>query len=271
MLDKLLNLLLELWGTIEAPAKAILAIVSGGAIWEAFKFFWPELKRPFDEKRLAKKSFYKNLDPILKSASELYGKMESLAKEDFSSFRNPENSNSIDPKHNRNYVFYLFAQFWAQLEYLRLESQYTSLSKIKKGSELLRFIETLESRKYRVLDRSIQRIIGEALITNNDQKFRILTLKEFLDELEKTESSLSKWVKRLESLTNQLNDKEVRQIFLIFGIIVGMLIDHFDPEYKTVRRRNIYTNKLSRRSKQLIRNNLLKHYLPFINKGERYY
>lgn len=251
--------------------KAIVALVFGGAIWEGFKFFWPDLKRPFEERRLAKKSFYKNLDPILKSASELYGKMESLAKEDFSTFRKPENSNSKDPNHNRNYVFYLFAQFWAQLEYLRLESQYTSLSKINKGSELLRFIETFESRRYRVLDRSIQRIIGEALITNSDQKFRILTLKEFLDEFEKTESPLSKWVNQLESQMNQVNDKDVRQTFLIFGVIVAMLIDHFDPKYKTVRRRKIYTNKLSRRSKQMIRNNLLKHYLPFINKGERYY
>lgn len=249
----------------------IITFISGGAIWEGFKFFYPDLKRPIETRLAAKKTFYKNLDPILKSSSELYGKLLSLAKEDFSSFINTDNSNATDPEHNQKYVYYLFAQFWAHLEYLRLESQYIDLAKIKKGKNLLRFIETFESRKYRILDRSVQRIIGECLITNEKQKFRILTLKEFLDELNNHESSISRWTRKLETKLLSVSDKDVRQQILRFGVIVAAMIDYFDPEHKTVRRRELYLIKLTKKSLNIIRNQLLNHYLPFIKDKSRYY
>lgn len=249
----------------------IITFISGGALWEGFKLFYPDLKRPVETRIAAKKSFYKNLDPLLKASSELYGKLLSLAKEDFSSFINLKNSNASDPEHNQKYVYYLFAQFWAHLEYLRLESQYVDLSKIDKGKNLLRFIETFESRKFRILDRSVQRIIGECLITNEKQKFRILTLKEFLDELNNKESSLTNWIEKLENQLKSLDDKKIRQQVLRFGVIVAILIDHFDPKHKTIRRRELYLLKLTNRSTSIIRNQLLNHYLPFVKDKSKYY
>ena len=249
----------------------LIALVSGGAIWEGLKFFYPDIKRPIQARIDAKKSFYKNLDPILKSANEFYGKIESLSKEDFSTFIAPANSNSKKPEHNQNYICYLFAQFWAQLEYLRLESQYTSLSRINKGEELLKFIDTIESRKYRILDRSLQRIIGESLITEEKQKFRVLTLKEFLDGVNNPESTLSNWINYLKEVLNNTSDKEQRQIILRFGIIVTALMEHFDPKYKTVRQRSVYKNKLNPKSKRIIKEHLMKRYLSFVKKKDRYY
>jgi len=248
-----------------------LTFATGGAVWEGVKFFYPEIKRYFESKRLATNAFYKNLDPILKSASELYGKLESLAKEDFSTFTNPANSNSVDTIQNRKYVYYLFSQFWAQLEHLRLESQYTALSKIEKGNQLLRFIETFESRKFRILDRSMQRIIGECLITQKDQKFRVMTLNEFIIQFEDSNSNLHVRVQNLESILLSVTNKENRQKVLKFGVLVAALIDHFDPKYKTVRRREIYINKLTEKSKKSIRTLLVEHYLPFLTKTDRYY
>jgi chaperonin cofactor prefoldin len=256
---------------MEELLKTLLAILSGGLIWEGFKFFYPDLKQFITSRNNAKKAFYESLDPILKSASELYGKLESLSKEDFSTFINTSNSNAIDPEHNQKYILYLFAQLFAQLEYLRLQSQYTSLSKITKGYQLLRFIETIESRKYRILDRSVQRIIGECLISKKDQKFRIMTLKEFLETLDNRTETLTIWIKQLDKLLNSVNDKEKRQLILRFGVIVAALIDHFDPSCKTVRRRKIYVNKLNPKSKILIKENLTSHYLPFLKKKEMYY
>ena len=257
---------------MEEILKALFTFLGGGAaLWAGFKFLYPDLIRPINSRIAAKKSFYEHLDPILKAASELYGKLESLAKEDFSTFINVANSISSNPEHNRKYVFYLFAQFWAQLEYLRLVSQYTSISKVKKGKELLRFIETIESRKFRILDRSIQRIIGECLITGNDQKFRIMTLKDFLNELDQPNSNLTKWIAHLEVALSKVNGQEERQLFLRFGVIVNALIDHFDSKHTTVRKRDIYKNKLSTRSNLLLRNNLFNHYLPFISNKSRYF
>lgn len=122
-----------------------------------------------------------------------------------------------------------------------------------------------------MLDRSVQRIIGECLITNEKQKFRILTLKEFLDELNKENSSLYHWNNKLEKKLLGVDDKAKRQEFLRFGIIVAALIDHFDPDHETVRRGKIYMIKLTNKSSNLIRNPLLKHYLPFVKNKSRYY
>lgn len=249
----------------------LLASLTGAFAWEVFKFFYPDVKQYFKNRIVAKKVFYDNLDPILKAASELYGKIESLAKEDFATFINLKNSNSSNPVHNQKYVLYLFAQFWAQLEYLRLQSQYIDLSKIKKGNQLLRFVETIESRKHRILDRSMQRIIGECLISSKDQKFRIMTLKDFLEALENENNTLSKWTGELEKKLFSVRDKQQRQTILRFGVIVASLIDHFDPNYKTVRRRDVYKNKLSPKSKELLNESLFGHYLSFIKNKTKYF
>lgn len=249
----------------------ILATISGATILEGIKFLYPDIKQYFKTRNAAKKVFYDNLDPILKASSELYGKIESLAKEDFATFVNPKKSNSSNPIHNQKYIFYLFAQFWAQLEYLRLQSQYIDLSKIKEGNQLLRFIETIESRRHRILDRSMQRIIGECLISSKEQKFRIMTLKDFLVTLEDESSTLSKWIGELEKKLLNVNYKQQRQVILRFGVIVAVLIDHFDPKHKTVRRREIYKNRLSPKSKELLNEYLFGHYLNFIKNKSQYY
>jgi chaperonin cofactor prefoldin len=256
---------------MEETIKLLITIMSGATIWEVFKFFSPDIKQFFKTRIAAKKVFYDNLDPILKVSNELYGKIESLTKEDFATFINIKNSNSRDPLHNQKYVLYLFAQFWAQVEYLRLQSQYIDLSKDKKGNELLRFIETIESRKHRLLDRSVQRIIGECLITNKDQKFRVMTLKDFVETLENKDHTLSKWVSLLENKLLSVKDKEERQSVLRYGIIIVALIEHFDSKHKTVRQRRIYLNKLNPRSKKLLKVYLFGHYLKFIKNKERYY
>lgn len=250
--------------------KTALTFITGGVIWEGIKFVYPEVKRSIESRRIANDSFYKNLAPILKSASELFGKLESLAKEDFSTFINPTHSNSVDTIQNRKYVYYLFSQFWAQLEHLRLESQYTALSKIRKGNQLLRFIDTFESRKYRILDRSMQRIIGECLITQKEQKFRVMPLNDFIVQYEDTNSNLFKRVQNLEAVLLSVRNKEKSQTILKFGVIVAALIDHFDPKYKTVRKRKVYLNKLTLKSRKSIKTILLEHYLPFVKNKSRY-
>ncbi|WP_343328955.1 hypothetical protein [Polaribacter staleyi] len=250
--------------------KTITAILTGGVLWEGFKFLYPDLKRIIESRINAKNILNKNIDPLLKSASELYGKIESLAKEDFASFINPEKSNSVNPEHNKKYVMFLFSQFWGNLEYLRLENQYTSLAKLDKGKNLLRFIETIESRKFRILDRSIQRIIGEGMISEPNAKFNILTLKEFIEK-NNSDENFSIWIDKLDEALTETKEKNQRQKILVFGIITALIIDYFDPDYKVARRRGIYSNKLSKRSKKLIQNDLSKHYLPFIKTKLKYF
>jgi len=256
---------------MEDTVKIVLSSIASLSLWEGFKFFYPDIKQYFKSRTAAKKVFYDNLEPILKASSELYGKIESLAKEDFATFINVKNSNSTDPENNRKYVLYLFAQFWGQIEYFRLQTQYIDLSKSSRGNELLRFVETIESRSHRILDRSKQRIIGECMISNKDQKFRIMTLKDFSETLENENNTLRKWVSELEKKLLSVKDRAQRQNILRFGVVVAALIDHFDSNYKTVRRREIYIGKLNPESRKLIKLNLFGHYLPFVNNKKRYY
>lgn len=251
--------------------QSIITLISGSVIWEGFKYFYPDIKRYFNSRVEAKKVLYQNIDPLIKAASELYGKLLSLAREDFATYRNQVQSNSSDPEHNKKYILYLFSQFFAQIEFIRLQSQYVTLAKIEKGRELLKFIETIESRKYRIVDRSIQRIIGECLILNKDQKFKVMTLQEFLNQIDQTNTPLNKWITILESKLNAVYLQDTRQLVLKFGIIVEALINHFDPNHKTIRKRPVYVNKLSPKSRGTIKENLCVYYLPFIKNKKRLY
>lgn len=250
----------------------IISIAGGVISWELVKFIFPEIKHYFLSKIKAKDTFYGNIDNLLKSSSQLYGKLLSLAKEDFMTYIDITKSNSEDPINNKVYILYLFSNFWAQIEYIRVKNEYYGLSKIKKGKQLLNFIETFESRKYRILDRSWQRIIGEQLIIKNNGDFRFMTLNEFYYAFNDQSSQLYRSVKKLEEKLDSIsNQQEIKQKILIYGIIVVALIYHFDPNHKVIRYRDIFKNKLNRKSKSTVKNNLLKYYLDFVKSKERYY
>lgn len=91
--------------------KPILALVTGAAVWEGFKFFYPSLTQRLKNYREGRKAFFSGLDPILKAADELYGKIYSLAKEDFSTFINPAHAYAEDIEHNKNMLFIFLRNF----------------------------------------------------------------------------------------------------------------------------------------------------------------
>lgn len=246
--------------------KSVAAFVSGGFFWQLFKFFYPDIRRRIEGYQKAKKEFYENIDPILKSSDELYGKLFSLAKEDFALFVNEEHSKAEDIEHNKIYTYYLFCQFWAQLEFIRMKSQYSSITRVKEGKELLKFIEAYESRSFRVLDRSLQRMIGEMMIEESGDSFRVMSLNRFTSLYQDKPSTFRKVISSLQEKIDLVDDREVRQRILIFGVIVAKLIDHFDPKEKIVRRNKIYANKLNKKSKKAIEGRLFEYYLSFIKK-----
>ena len=248
---------------------SIISLFSGAIIWESVKLFYPDIKQYFDKTKEAKKILYQNMDLAIKSADEVFGKLESLAREDFSTFINKSNSTSESPEHNQIYVCYLLAQFWAALENIRIQSSYTSIARLKKGKELIRFIETIESRKFRLLDRSKQRIIGEGMIINSGAKFQIMPLYLFFDKVN-SDITFNSWIDELKTQFLSTKKTETRQKILIHGVITAMFLDHFDNDQNIARRRDIYLNKLRPESIKLIKNTLLKHYLPFVKNEKRY-
>lgn len=245
----------------------IMSFIAGSAGVEIVKSLYPELKQYVSQRRDSKLVFGENIGPILKASEELYGKLLSLSEEDFIPLY--KNTNDTAAINNRRYVCYLFAQFWAQLEYIRIQNKHTYVSKTKKGRELLKFIATCESRKYRILDRYEQRIIGETMINGANQYFKIMSLHEFLSHFETPNSSINKWIILLEETLISSKDKQQKQRILRYGIIINALIEHFDPNHKIVYQRKSYSNKLSNNSYRILKYDLFQNFLPFIKNTER--
>ena len=66
----------------------LIAAIGGGVIVKLLDIAYQELRRHFDRSQSAKQFVNENLDPVLKAADELVGKLCSLAKDDFRSFHN---------------------------------------------------------------------------------------------------------------------------------------------------------------------------------------
>jgi len=260
----------SLVSTISPYLKNALALVTGAAVWEGVKFVFPQIMKRIDDGKKARSLFDENISPILKAADELYGKMVSLAKEDFKVFKDRTKNDPLTVI-NRYYVCYLFSQFWANIELLRVKSNYFTITQTQLGEQLLKFIETQESRSFRILDRSLQRMIGETLIEKAPAKFRVLSLNEFCVLIKSNDVHFNSLFTELENRLFNTIDKQVRQDFFVYGAIVAILINHFDKKHKIVRYRKLYMNKLSAKSGWLIKSSLLEHYLPFVEKKKEYF
>lgn len=271
-MQEIISSILELLGAdVIRALKGVAALVSGGFIWELIKYSLPDLKKYFSARIQANKLLNSHIDPILKSSNELYGKLTSLAKEDFATFIKQSSDKDEAVRINKIYIYYLFAQFWARLELLKIQSDFISLSRTKKGRHLLSFITTYEARKNRILDRSIQRLIGESLLVETSKGYRILTLHEFTTRISEGDVKIISSVRYLDKSLHNTSDKNHRQKVLIFGVIICALIDYFDGEHHVVRRREIYVNKLTNESRQKIEKRIMGHYLVFLSNKSKYY
>jgi hypothetical protein len=248
----------------------LIAALSGGAIWEFFKLFYPDLRKFLNDWLAARNILNKYIDPLLKSTDELFGKLSSLANEDFISIYQKKGTED-EVLMNKIYLLYLFASFWGRLSIIKQESNYISLARTKKGKRLLKFMSSFEARKNRILDRSLQRAIGEALVITNSKGLAIISLYDFANEYLKEKSSLRKWITPLEESIENCKDKEFRQRFLVFGILLQAFIDQFDKHHAIVMDREVYLNKMNRRTKFELKYRIFEIFLPFVKNPEKYY
>jgi len=248
--------------------KYIISIISGGILLEIIKLLYPDFKKIFSGRINAKNVFNKHSDSILKSADELFGKIYSLAREDFQTFTK---YNQETDEMNKIYIMYLFASFWASLGILKKESSYIHLARIKKGKRLLNFVTSYEAKKNRILERSYQRAIGESVILQNSSGFKVMSLYDFTIAYNDTESNIRMITNPLEISLFQTKEKEHRQKFLLFGIIIQALIDFLDKEHSITRDRKVYSNKLSMKTKEMLNLRIFNHYLPFVKNANKYY
>lgn len=250
----------------------VVAYVSGmvtlPALSRVFGGLFAEARSHWSGVLAARRVIGHQLDPLLKSADELHGKLRSLAEEDFADFKGlPKTDLSLSQLVDLCSTLYLFAQFWARLEILRRESFHAELSATKEGDLLLKFLRSLESRRIRLVDRAWQRAIGELLIQRAGDRQDLVYFSNFVERFE-TGGQLRRWLLPLEETLRGTSEgtakdrQRVRQRVLQYGVIVHALIDTLDPKHRTTRERPGYANKLTRRCKREIIGRAFRTYLP---------
>jgi len=249
----------------------LAAAVSGGLVVKLLDYLYIEYRRRSEAKESAKNLINRHIDPILKSADELVGKIRSLAQSDFSELtaatipKEPQ-FDSWTPYLN---IIYLFAQFWSRIQILRLESLFVNLSTDRRGKRLLDFFRVLESTKTRLVKRAWQRSMGETLIERTNSGLQTVTYIEFVNRF-LSEDNVRRWFIPLVSIFSKVNHTRERQRLLTYGIVIHALIDTLDSAHEVARDRPGWPNKLTNKSKRRMKNRVFRIYLPFVKNTERY-
>jgi len=246
------------------------AAISGGLVVKLLDYAYSEYRRRSEKSETAKALVNKHLDPILKASDELVGKLRSIASKDIFDIKIWPLSKKIEDKIPMTSILYLIGQFWSRIQILYMESVYVNLGSHSLGKKFLSFIKTLESRKIRILDRDLQRGIGELLIKRQGDQLRTWTYHEFVEDYISSEKTRL-WFQPLISLLENINHTRDRQRLLVYGAIIHALIDTLDPKHMTTRKRPGWANKLTKNSRNDLRYRVFPLYLSFITNPKKYY
>ena len=77
---------------------------------------------------------------------------------------------------------YLFGCFWARIELVRHKGLSVSMGKDRRGAELQHFLDCLESRRVRIVDRILQRAVGEVFVSSDDTVSFVGFVRIFQDD-----------------------------------------------------------------------------------------
>lgn len=248
----------------------VSAALGGGATVKCLDIVYQEFHQRSERKRSAKKFVDDHLDPVLKAADELFGKIRALAEADFKSLRETsQNTNSQQRAANEQAVAFLFALFWARIEILNVQAMSVALTESKRGKLLQSFLDCLESRRVRIVDRISQRAVGELMINGEHEplttKHFVAFAKAFDDDAE-----ARKWLAPLLHILRRTHHTRERQQLLQYGVVIHAFIDTLDPKHLVTRDRPSYPNKLSRRSWRDLRYRVFGRYLAFVATVSKY-
>ena len=237
-------------------------------------YLWGELQDRRKTRRTVKHLVETHLDPILKTADELFGKLRDLAIRDFSDVKDglKDHSPDFEEQVELGATLYLFAHFWARIAILRRDSLYVELGRDTQGEQLKMFIRSLESRRVRIIDRAWQRIIGEALFKEGSAEHprECMTSYEFLERYT-GDPDFRRWLDPLVEMLGRTSHKGVRQRLLLYGVVLHSMIDTLDPKHGITAERPGYANKLTRKTRRELKYRIFRVYLDLVKKPWKYY
>ena len=198
---------------------------------KGLEILYQHYSRRSERKITSERFIDEHLDPLLKSADALVGKLLSLAQEDFKSIYD------VDPLagriENRDFtsLTFLMVNLWANIEILHRKALYVSITQDIRGKQLQSFMNHIASRRTRLVDRISQRAVGELMMTRHTSE---------------------------------------RQRLLRYGIVVHAMIDTLDPEHAVTRDRPSFPNKLSKKTLWDLKYRVFGQYLTFVPNVEKY-
>lgn len=189
----------------------VTAALGGGLIVKFLDIIYQEFRRIFEQARSAKHFVDEHLDPLLKAADELVGKLRSLAEDDFKSLRNLRKGLEKIDNHDFGSLLFLLGRFWAQIEVIRTEGLSVSIVRDKRGKRLQAFMDCIESRRVRIVDRITQRAVGELMLIRRDGALETITFIEFVRLIE-TNSEAQRWIRSTARVLSRTGHTEVAPV-----------------------------------------------------------
>ena len=246
------------------------AALGGGLVVKFLDILYAEVRRRSERSEEARQFVDEHLDPLLKAADELVGKIVSLAREDFKSLRGVDpNADRID-NHDFLGLVFLLAKFWANIEIVRREGLSVSIVKDARGQRLQEFMNSIESRGVRIVDRISQRAVGELILTDRkDGPVETGLFVDFVRSLE-NDPQARRWLFPIVRTLSRTRHISERQRLLKYGIVIHAMIDSLDPGHQVTRRRPSYPNKLSNRAWRDLKYKVFGQYLTFVPEPEKY-
>ena len=241
----------------------------GGVAVEGFKALLARAASQREVSRLVSV----HVAPILRSCEELVSRINLLAKTDFAVFKPHDEGyeESLHDSVDRLSLYYCLGNFWAQLEILRRESTFARLSENARGYKLVRFINFLESKGVKLLDRDLQRCLAEQMLgATSDGRLHCRSLVDFVAGM-RDSGPIARWFDALAPPANGRRDRRRwRDRIQTYGIVLIALAEQLDPKHSLTRPHNVHWNKLKMSSRHFLAR-AMPIKLEFVKSHERYH
>ncbi len=241
----------------------ISAALGGGFVVKFLEVFYQDIKEWRTGRSDHSRNVDRNLEPLLRAADELVGKLRSLAERDFLPIRGRAEYSLADT--DIASVIYLFVQFWAEVEIVRFRGLSAEIAKSERGKQTQAFLICLQSRRLRLIDRISQRALGEAALIDG----RTMNFVEFI-RASAADSLSERWLRPLVNVLGNLDKSDKRQAMLQYFVVLHALTDTLDFKHVITRDRPGAPNKLNKESRAALHYRVFGVYLKFVKNRAKY-
>lgn len=245
------------------------AALVGGVTVKMLDIVYQEIRRRLDHTRSAVRFVDEHLDPLLKAADELVGKLRALGESDFRGLKGVNPTISVLDNHDFSGLMYLFGRLWARIEVIRQRGLSVAITQDVRGKRLQSFMDCLESRRVRIVDRIAQRAVAEIVLVGAPSNGEVKSFVEFVNAFE-TDAVTRRWMHPLMLAISRTQHTFERQRLLQYATVVHALIDTLDPKHLVTRNRPATPNKLTKRSWRDLNYRVFHVYLPFVQNQQKY-